>query len=190
MIKKPSPAFRRFIDTIVYKFRYFKQRNKLNTDGSFYYDDKRLSDEQGVSIKTIMRAKRFWIGEGIIRVENGMYRGKATRYWVIKEPERMYILSNTKHDKLSPFEIHQSMPNCPLKHDKLSLKAGQNVTPNKEINELKNHYLLPVSYFLEILEELKGDYWEVKRRFLEQGYSEAQIEEAYRKSGKKSFHAS
>lgn len=120
-MKRLTPACRLVLFSLWHKRDYFSRKSMLEKDGSFYYDDKRLSEETGLSGKTILRVRRFLVGNGYIIVEIGHFKGKATKYWVCKKPDRK-----------SPFS--------PLsKVDNQFPKAPQNVPINKVNNKDNNN---------------------------------------------------
>lgn len=96
----------------------------LNNDGSFYYDDKRFAEELNCSDKTIMRCKRFSRDKEYIIFENGACKGKATKYWILRKP-----------DKKSPFVDITKIDNLAAKPVNLSVEGPQNVTPNNIYNK-------------------------------------------------------
>lgn len=164
-----TPAYRSILFSLWHKRDYFSKKGKLNSDGSFYYDDKRLASEQNVSAKTIMRAKRFLKKEGHITYEAGTCCGHATKYWLLRKP-----------DKKSPFKDISKPDNLSVKPDNLSPKAPQNVTPNKEIiNEInKNVNNLPFEELkngLLGLVKVKGIVW-TRKFYLEKGYDSNTID--------------
>lgn len=124
---KLTPAYRSVLFSLWYKRNYFGRKGKLSSDGSFYYDDKRLALEQNVSARTIKRAREFLKKEGHIAYVAGTCRGHATKYWVLRKP-----------DKKSPFVDISKPDNLSGKEYKLSLKAPQNVTPNNISNKYIN----------------------------------------------------
>jgi len=70
-----------------YKHKYYTNKNKLAEDGSFFYDDERLSEELEVCVNTIVKAKRQLKDEGLIHYEAGKYKGRSTNYWISKPPK-------------------------------------------------------------------------------------------------------
>ena len=165
---KATAAFNLFLRSIIYKHKYFRKKGKLGIDGSFYYDDKRLAQESSVSLKTIMRAKRFWVQQGIIKVESGKFRTIASKYWIIKMP-----------DNMSPFDKFTLPDKMSIKDDKLSIKAPQDVTPNNDINKETKHLFLPSYYFAEVYKEKNKDRVLTKNFLLDLGFTEFQLEEAF-----------
>lgn len=129
----------------------------LNEDGSFYYDNKRLAEEIGVDEKTIKRVKLFLKNEGYINMVNGKFKTIATKYWILRKPDRK-----------SPFVDISKADNLPVKPDKMLSEAGQNVTPNnirnKEINN-KTNFLYSFSNNKEPYnEKLEKRYKELQER--------------------------
>lgn len=168
-MKRLTPACRLLLLSLWHKREYFVKRGHLADDGSFYYDDKRLSEETGLDEKTIMRAKRFLKECGFITIQNGITKGRATKYWILRKP-----------DKKSPFVDISKPDNLSVKPDNLSLRATQNVAPNKEItNEINNS----VNLFLakddeegiRALAKLKGSAY-AKKFFVNRGYKKEEIE--------------
>ena len=90
----------------------------LDADGSFYYDDARLAQENGVTAKTVMRSKRRLQEMGKIKYQPGRYKGSATKYWVL-----------VKGDIWSSFALNPEPDILSAKPDILSVKAGHRVTP-------------------------------------------------------------
>ena len=177
-MEKATPAFNSFLKELIYKFKYFSKRRKLNANGSFYYDDKRLAEEIGVNSKTIMRAKRYWSERGVIKFNAGKFRGKATDYWILKMPV-----------SLSPFSWSDKSDKRSFMADKLSVRGCQNVIPNQQIS-FNNHIYVTKSHFDEIYQINSKDFQLTKDQLLSEGYTEFQIEEAYRKNGQKSPNTS
>ncbi len=134
-MKKLTPAYRLLLIFLWRKQEYFSKNDKLDKDGSFYYDDMRLAAEVGVDKKTIMRAKRFLKANGYISIENGKYKGSASKYWVLLKP-----------DKKSPFVDISKPDNLPVMGDRMSKEGCQNVTPNNIINKETNNNIYIV-YF-------------------------------------------
>jgi hypothetical protein len=168
-MEKLTPAYRSVLFSLWHKWNYFSKKGNLNRDGSFYYDDKRLASEQDVHTKTIMRARRFLKKEGHINYVAGACRGHATKYWILRKP-----------DKKSPFVDISKPDNLSGKGDNLSLKAPQNVTPNKEItNEInKDVNNLPFEELkngLLGLVKVKGIVW-TRKFYLEKGYDSNTID--------------
>lgn len=126
-MKRLTPACRLVLYSLWHKRDYFSRKNKLDKDGSFYYDDKRLSEDSDLSEKTIPRVRRFLVEKGFIRVKIGLYKGNATKYWVCRKP-----------DKKSPFIPLLKVDNLPAEVDNPSSKAPQNVLINKVINKENN----------------------------------------------------
>lgn len=126
-MKRLTPACRLVLFSLWHKRDYFSRRSMLEKDGSFYYDDKRLSEETGLSGKTIPRVRRFLVGNGYIIIEIGHFKGKATKYWVCRKP-----------DKKSPFVPLLKVDNLSAKVDNSYFKAPQNVPINKVNNKNNN----------------------------------------------------
>jgi len=171
-VEKLTPAYRLVLFSLWYKRNYFSKQGKLNSDGSFYYDDKRLVSEQNVSTRTIMRARRFLEKEGYITYTAGTCRGHATKYWLLRKP-----------DKKSPFIDISKPDSLSAKPDSLSLKAPQNVTPNNISNkEINKEAFNIISNEEELKNGIKGliittgvDY--AKKFYIDRGFSEEAIQE-------------
>jgi len=130
-MKKITPAFQLFLNSIRYKYKYFSLKGRLDKNGSFYYDDMRLSEELKISVKTIMRAKRYLKNAGELIIEEGRYKGRATKYWIPIKPAKM-----------SPFNVSYKDDKMSAKPDKLSFKACQNVTPNVVMNNINKDHIM------------------------------------------------
>ena len=128
-MKTLSGNRRSLLYSLWYKKKKFQENHQLSSDGSFYYDDERLSDELGCCVKTIMRCKRFLRDNGYIQYCSGSFRSKATIYKILKKP-----------DPKSPFKNIIQPDNISPKPDILFLEDPQNVIPNKIItNEINKH---------------------------------------------------
>ncbi len=121
---RPTPADTLLLRSLAYKASYFARKGMLADDGSFFYDDERLAKENMVTAKTVMRSKRRLKEAGKIKFEPGKHKGQATKYWIL-----------AKDDFLSSLHSNPEPDNLSAKHDILSVKAGQNVTPNNLINK-------------------------------------------------------
>ena len=166
---KLTPSDRALLFSLKRKYFSFKKNGKLDKDGAFYYDDKRLAYEEYVSESTILRAKRKLCDQEYIRCEVGKHKGLATRYWIL-----------AKGIKMLPFRQSQRVANCLAKGIKMADKGYQNDIPNIVINKETKHPFLPTSYYQEILKEKNKDEFETKEHFLSEGYTEFQIEDAKR----------
>jgi len=144
-MKRMTPACILVWFSLRRKYKYFSRRNMLNADGSFYYDNKRLSKELGMNMKTIMRTKRYLKEAGYINIKPGEFKGSATQYWLLP-----------KTDKKSPFQEHAKDDKISSKTDKKFSKGCQNVTPNKEITKKINYCINNQSE-----EELKNGLYEL-----------------------------
>ena len=127
---RPTPADTLLLRSLAYKASYFARKGTLAADGSFFYDDVRLAQENGLTAKTVMRSKRRLQAMRKIKFEGGKHKGKATKYWIL-----------AKDDFLSSFYSNPEPDNLSAKHDILSVKAGQNVTPNNLINKKIDSFL-------------------------------------------------
>lgn len=127
-MKRLTPACRLLLFSLLHKYKYFSRKDKLNLDGSFYYDDGRLAEELELSTKTIMRAKRLLKDIGWLTFQAGRFKSSATKYWIL-----------TKDDKKSLFRLNLKPDKISAKDDNSSSKASLNVIPNKEItNKINN----------------------------------------------------
>jgi len=120
-MKELTPSSRQMFFMLLSKHKSFSQKDRLAPDGSFYYADKRLAEELYQSQKTVFRSKRLLAQQGYIRIEPGVCKGWATKYWITPKGDKMSCFAIGKDDNLS------------LKGVNLSSKACQNVTPNKVI---------------------------------------------------------
>lgn len=166
---KLTPADRALLFSLKRKYFSFKKSGKLDRDGAFYYDDKRLAYEEYISESTVLRAKRKLCDQEYIRCEIGKHKGLATRYWIL-----------AKGIKMLPFRQSQRVANCLAKDIKMAHKGYQNDTPNIVINKETKHPFLPTSYYQEIFKGKNKDEFETKEHFLNEGYTEFQIEDAKR----------
>lgn len=127
--QKLTPSDTLLLRELTYKRNYFSRHKKLAPDGSFFYSDEKLAEENGVSEKTIMRSKRRLRQAGKIKFEIGKHQGWSTKYWIISED-----------DKKSRFVLAKKGDLLSRKSDSLNFKARQNVTPNDLNNKLKNNF--------------------------------------------------
>ncbi len=125
-MKELTPSSRQMFFMLLSKHKSFSQKNRLDKDGSFYYADTRLAEELYQSPKTVLRSKRLLVQHGYIRIQPGVCKGWATKYWVTPKGDKMSCFGIGKDDKLSAKDVN------------LSLKACQNVTPNKVIIKKEN----------------------------------------------------
>jgi len=116
--RRLTPADTLLLRSLAYKGGYFSRKGMLDADGSFYYDDARLAQENGVTAKTVMRSKRRLQEMGKIKYQPGRYKGSATKYWVL-----------VKGDIWSSFALNPEPDILSAKPDILSVKAGHRVTP-------------------------------------------------------------
>jgi len=179
--------------SMLHKFKMFQKANKIYIGDPIYYDDSRWANELGCCKKTVKRAREYWQDRAVIRFEKGKGRSKPTRYWLIGDPKPILNDKIKKDDKLSTFNCRKQ-DNLSSKDDNKDSKSGQNVKSpiyinkdiNKDINKLTNHLYLPTSVFIEVyIEQFGKDIYQTKEYFSGQGYTECQIEEAFKKSGKK-----
>jgi hypothetical protein len=127
-MKRITPAVKLIGYALWRKYKYFKKKEMLDKDGSFFYDDERLSREEAVSIRTINRVRKYLQNYlGFIKYKPGKYRKHFTKYWIVGKP-----------DKLSPFWQQITPDKKSKRDDKMSSNTCQNVTPNKEINNRNN----------------------------------------------------
>lgn len=84
-MKRLTPACILLLNALWYKYNFFKKRNRLIKNSYFYYDDKRLTQDLRLSESTIRRAKRFLKEKGYIKIKNGVSKGKATEYWMLRQ---------------------------------------------------------------------------------------------------------
>jgi len=110
------------------------------------------------------------VENGYIVVERGFYKGKATKYWVCRKP-----------DKKSPFVALSKVDNLSAKVDNLSSKAPQNVPINKVITNINNKEVFnnvskekDLKDGLKGLIKLKGAAY-AKDFYVGRGYPEAEI---------------
>ncbi len=164
-MEKLTPSCLLLLNSLWYKHTYFSKKNMLSQDGSFYYDDKRLSFELKISMRTIVRVKQFLVKEGYISITPGKYKSNATKYWVLKRPDKMApFVDISKPDKMS------------VKDDKMTVKACQNVTINNINNKVTNNNIYNIP-FEELKEGLKGSIKvsgkeTTRKRYVDLGYSE------------------
>ena len=116
----------------------------LDADGSFYYDDARLAQENGLVPKTVMRSKRRLQEMGKIKYQPGRYKGSATRYWIL-----------VKGDIWSSFALNPEPDILSVKPDILSVKAGHRVPPIS--NKLRKRDCLPKNEMTEEQEQERRD---------------------------------
>jgi hypothetical protein len=158
---------------LIKKEKLFSAR--LDKDGSFWCTDEKLAWELRLSTKSISRVIHKLIKLGIIRVVRGKYCGDATKYWILKRPT-----------KRPPFRSSKSPTNKPEEPDNGGNRARQEVHTNHNIDKDNNkagHLFLPVSHFMDVYKE-SNEYFEASKQILIiEGYTEFQIEEAYRNSG-------
>lgn len=121
-MKKLKVGPRNFLYYLSNQYNYFKELSRLDEDGSFYKSDKIAAEYINVSSKTIKRWREILKKEGFIYFIPGRHVGDATRYWILKENDKM----DGKGDKLNG------------EGDKLSYRGRQNVPPYKEIIKEKN----------------------------------------------------
>lgn len=145
----------------------------LNANGSFYYDDRRLAQETGLGKTTIGRAKRFLRQDGYIYIKNGISKGRATEYWILRKPDRKAsFVDISKPTNLTAKGINQSF------------KGYQNDTPNKVINKDTNKEVInSVSKDEDLKDGIKGlvkvkgvDY--ARSFYMDRGFSEAEVNKA------------
>jgi hypothetical protein len=146
-----TPACKNVLFSLWRKYMYFKNREKLNETGGFYYDDARLAREEGVSTKTVKRSRLYLQQIGYLRFIPGVCRGRATVYQILKKPDKLY-----------PFLKRRQGVIMSKKDDKLSSKGGLNVSPNKGKNNIKNKELSDLQRnemhngMQELIEKLKN----------------------------------
>ncbi|MFB3919252.1 MAG: hypothetical protein ACE14U_04190 [Candidatus Velamenicoccus archaeovorus] len=137
---KMSAACRLVLMNLWRKRDYFGRKEMLAGDGSFYTNDEDLAAHTELSVKTILRCKRFLQKAGFIKMVPGKYKGCATRYWVIRKPDKKSPFTDlSKPPKMSSFTDGSKGDKLSAKGDKLSSKGCQNVMPTiKEQIEISN----------------------------------------------------
>ena len=96
--RKLTPSQKQLKYLLINKHKKFSHKGRLGKDGSFYYTDKRLSEEMEVCEKTIQRARKALVREGWIRIEPGRYKSSATRYWLLPKQDKMSTFEGQKKD--------------------------------------------------------------------------------------------
>ena len=113
---------------------------------------------------------------GYITIHNGKSKGRATKYWVLRKP-----------DKKSPFKPLSKPDKISAKPDNLSLKAPPNVTPNNIITNninkdvFSNHFPILKAQLLDLGAIYKWNRQAMEAHLLKDRYTRSQIEEAFDK---------
>ncbi|MBU2541340.1 MAG: hypothetical protein KJ593_05525 [Candidatus Omnitrophica bacterium] len=127
------------------KYKYFCRKRMLESDGSFYYDDKRLAEEEFACEATIGRQVADLLEIGLIKCTRGRWKTEATKYWILVQPNKLLsFIQQRKANKNSS------------KDNKMSSIGQQNVTPNKEINKEIKYIDNQFSSEKEIKEGVRG----------------------------------
>lgn len=128
-MKRLTPACMLLLKVLCSKYYSFGKRYRLDPAGTFYYDDKRLGAENGLSKRTVVRAVQFLQKQGLIWCQRGLFKGRATRY---KPTPEGFIVAGYK----IPEGVYPS-----AKDVQQSSKGGPFDAPKKVIKrEIKNEH--------------------------------------------------
>lgn len=140
-MKKPSANGRALLYYLKNQYNYFKRKDELAPDGSFFKKDEKIAAILGTSSRTIKRGRKVLAENGLIRFVSGKHTGVATRYWILLKEVDNLSSSNTiqQGDNLSSFTVSKEGDNLSKEGDKTCKTGGQNVTPvldiSKDINK-------------------------------------------------------
>lgn len=164
---KLTASQRIILSAIRRRYFYFKKAGKLAVDGSYYYDDARAVEEDGVSRCTLSRGRVRLKAFGLIDFHPGIGRGYATKYWLTEIGIKMRTFKKAEY-----------VSNLQEKGLNLRIERYQNETPNVESNLDINKPEITQEE-VDSLRSLQDDNW-VKSHLSMRGYSEQQINKVWR----------
>jgi hypothetical protein len=103
---------KRFMGLLCFKRDWYRAKNKLQPDGSFFVDNISIAAECGCKKRNIIRTKQSLKAKGFISYKKGNGRGKATYYRVLdKTPEKIKPVAPADEGprQLVPAEVRQDM---------------------------------------------------------------------------------